>query len=192
MSSPWPMLLLLQDLVLLSYMCVCTIAWPQTKLLKTHTDGSQSCDLQPRFLPTLVMYVIAPARHTHTLRERQERGAGLSQGEGKKIETGRFWKLRVRVPKNQESVCVCMNDTVTDNMWGAEGGRCGEVNGNHQSQWSSDTQQESLSPVYTCCYTHTHIHSLIHTWSRARWLGKHNLGGCCCCFKASQRVHKLS
>lgn len=81
---------------------------------------------------------------------------------------------------------VCVRVTVTENVWGTEGGRRGRVNGNHQSQRSSDTQQESLSLVYTCCYT------LVHTWAGAHWFGKHNLGGCCCCFKASQRVHKLS
>ncbi len=59
-------------------------------------------------------------------------------------------------------VCVCVCDTLTENMWGAEGGRCGGVNGNHRSQRSSDTQQESLSLVYTCCYTHTRTHTHIY------------------------------
>lgn len=53
-------------------------------------------------------------------------------------------------------VCVCARTAETVSMWGAEGGKCVGVNGNHKSQRSSDAQQESLSVVYTCCYTHTH------------------------------------
>lgn len=75
---------------------------------------------------------------------------------------------------------MCVGYRVTANMWGTEGGRCNDVNENHQSQWSSAAQQESLPLVYTCWYTCTR--------TRARRLG--NQGGCCC-FKASQRVHKL-
>lgn len=106
--------------------------------------------------------------------------AALSQG-GEKKRVGKcVWTQGIR------GLSVCVRVTVTENVWGTEGGRRGRVNGNHQSQRSSDTQQESLSLVYTCCYT------LVHTWAGAHWFGKHNLGGCCCCFKASQRVHKLS
>lgn len=74
--------------------------------------------------------------------------------------------------QNMQSLIVCVytRTAETGSMRGTEGGKCVGVNGNHKSQRSSDAQQESLSVVYTCCYTHTNCSSLAPQAKSARLL----------------------
>lgn len=153
------------------------IAWDTQRYVKT------------MWLTALITVNTSYARHhssqTHTNTHTNTCTSWVRGNKNSKNGECRDYMCEPKTCKACAHTCACY--AVTENMWDTEGGKCGYVNGNHQSQRSSDTQQESLSLVYTCCYTHTR--------TGARWFGKHNQEDCCCCFKhrsACINSHKYS
>lgn len=189
-ASHWPVLL--QDLVVLVF------------LMHGHEQITQDAHrwVTTMWLMALItantswVYVIAPARYTHryTLIEGTGNGARLRlsqrERERSRIEDVGNYKCQHKTWEMNVSACMC--DSNREHVRR----RRREI---WRSEWKSPEPAVfrhpagiTFSSLHLLLHTHTNTHTRAHTQTSARWLGKHNQGGCCCCFKASQRVHKLS